>query len=269
MAFRERYFRLERLGIEFVSGGTSGELAWDPFRSRMAERDDPSGRAQMAAGHLAEHHCWVASEDMRGLILETLADYAGVIGQVDPSSLVVRADRTSGACRLYDVTFLTDTDRSGSFLVGAVVDERGRLRPAGSAGGDGAPPTRERLWINLAGWWGGDESGAQLWAGGEVLVPARNACTMCCCGSPTVARCRTRPPLEWCYSSARVPRTSTPLRLSSEMTAGRSWPGTRPNRSSMRRARYGIALRGRRRTDRGWSRGSRMCCGRRGTMRRA
>ncbi len=137
----------------------------------MAERDDPSGRAQMAAAHLAEHHCWVASEDMRGLILETLSDYAGVIGQVDPSSLVVRADRTSGACRRYDVTFLTDTDRSGSFLVGAVVDERGRLRPAGSAGGAGAPPTRERLWINLAGWWGGDESGAQLWAGGEVLGP--------------------------------------------------------------------------------------------------
>jgi hypothetical protein len=70
------------------------------------------------------------------------------------------------------VTFLTDTDCSGSFLVGAVVDERGRLRHAGSAGGDGAPPTRERLWINLAGWWGGDdESGGKLWAGGEVLDP--------------------------------------------------------------------------------------------------
>jgi len=52
-----------------------------------------------------------------------------------------------------------------------------------------------------------------------------------------------RRPLGWCYSSARVPRTSMPLRLSSEMTAGRSWPGTSPNRSSMRRARYGIGYR--------------------------
>ena len=41
MAFRERYFRLERLGIGFVSDGTSGELAWDPFRSRIDKRDTP------------------------------------------------------------------------------------------------------------------------------------------------------------------------------------------------------------------------------------
>jgi hypothetical protein len=125
-----------------------------------------------------DHHGRVACEgaeidDKRRIVLDQLAGYAQSIGRVRPATLAVRAERTSPGRRLCSVTFQTDAGTIGSFFVGVAVDERGGLSPGGSAGGTGRAPARQRLWVNLAGWWGGGDCGgaAQLWAGGEVLGP--------------------------------------------------------------------------------------------------